>query len=228
MSPKTWMVPVVFKSLRELYLSCIEHEPGISVLPFLPDLETLDLNFCCYCQDCPRNGQRPCTMLQLNRLPKLRGLSISGAQEGNIIYEGQSTGLRVLKIMFSDGLSLNEILAAAGPNLEEIRIRDCEFAQKDPVDQIAYPMLRQLSLADSLGGLAAFQLAGLPSSALLSVRAHVHDFEQFDGWPQLIHLLKGITVDLWLSGPVEARRHDTNSRLSQMLMMPQIRLKGSN
>jgi hypothetical protein len=84
------MVLLSFQSLHTLSLSCIKHEPGILVLPTLPALETLALNFCCYCLDCPRNGQQPCTMLHLDRLPRLRALSIAGAQEGNIICGGIS------------------------------------------------------------------------------------------------------------------------------------------
>jgi hypothetical protein len=229
MSPRTWLMPMTFKSLRGLYLSCIEHEPGISILPYLPNLERLDLNFCCYCLDCPRNGQRPCTLIQLDQLPSLRALSISGAQEGNVICKGHSLGLQMLEIMFCDGLSLNSILTATGCYLEKIRIYDCEFAREETLSQRAYPMLRQLSVVDSLSGLAAFQLAELPSSALVSVRVHVDDFECFDVWPRLVKSLNNTMVDLWLSGPVDAHRlKDQTSCLSQVSMMPNVRLKGPN
>ncbi|KAL4862113.1 hypothetical protein BDV12DRAFT_190648 [Aspergillus spectabilis] len=229
MSPRTWAVPMSFHSLRGLYLSCIEHEPGVSILPHLPDLETLDLDFCCYCLDCPRNRQRPCTIIQFNQLPKLRALSISGAQEGNVICGGQSVGLQELEIMFSDGLSLNSLLTAAGLDLEEIRIYDCEFLWEGPMPHRIYPMLRHLSIVDSVSGLSAFQSAELPSSAQVSVHVHADDFKRVDGSPQLIDLLGSYKVDLWLSGAVDPHcLQDQASSLSQLASMRHVRLKGPN
>ncbi|KAB8240530.1 hypothetical protein BDV35DRAFT_117894 [Aspergillus flavus] len=144
MSPRTWMVPMSFRSIRSLYLSCIEHEPSISVLPILLALETLALNFCCYCLDCPRNGQQLCAMVHLNRLPRLLKLSISGAQEGNIICSGTSPQLRQLDVSFSSGLSLDRILAGLGPSLEEVHICDCEFPP-ETLSARSYPALSEHS-----------------------------------------------------------------------------------
>src|ERR1700759_1070166 len=99
-----------FRYLRRLYHSCVEHEPGLSVLPSFPALETLALNFCCYCLECPRNGQGPCTMLRFDQLPRLLSLSISGVQEGSVICCGRASQLRQFEITYSSGLSLGSIL----------------------------------------------------------------------------------------------------------------------
>ncbi|KAE8335075.1 hypothetical protein BDV24DRAFT_156315 [Aspergillus arachidicola] len=198
MPPRTWMVPM----------------PGISVLPILLALETLALNFCCYCLDCPRNGQQPCTMVHLDRLPRLLTLSISGAQEGNIICSGTSPQLRQLDVFFSSGLSLDRILAGLGPSLEEVHICDCEFPP-ETLSARSYPALRCLSILDSASKLAAFASLNLASTSRLT--------------PQVVKFFRRHAVDLSLSGPVDAQcLLDRTCRLSEVASLPGVRRDGTN
>lgn len=229
MSPRTWTVPMSFRSLRSLSLSCIEHEPGISVLPTLPALEALALNFCCYCLDCPRNGQQPCTMLHLDQLPRLRALSIAGAQEGNIICGGISPQLRELEISFSSGFSLTRILASLGPNLEEVLICDCDFPQERPLSGQSYPAMRRLSILDSASSLAAFASLELPPTSRLIVRINADDLEDLRAWPQVVEFFRNHVVALSLGGPVDAHcLFDETRRLSEVASLPGVRRDGPN
>ncbi|KAL2801881.1 hypothetical protein BJX63DRAFT_416307 [Aspergillus granulosus] len=229
MSPKTWALPMSFRSLRNLYLSCIGHEPGISVLPALPALETLALNFWCYCLDCPRNGQEPCTMLQLDQLPRLLALSISGAQEGNIICGGISPQLRELEISFSRGFSLNMILASLGPSLEEVYICECEFPLEKPLSGQPYPAMRRLSILNSASGLAAFVSFELPPTLRLVMRIKGDDFEHLRGWPQVVKFFRSHAVELSLSGPVDTEGLlGQTCRLLEVMSLPSVRRDGPN
>ncbi|KAB8239994.1 hypothetical protein BDV35DRAFT_386181 [Aspergillus flavus] len=163
-----------------LHISCIEHEPWLCVLPALPALETLALNFCCYCLECPRQGQGPCALLQFQRLLQLRPLSTAGAQPKSISWCGQAARLRKLEIEFSSDLDLHQILASLGWNLEELHLLDCEFVAEVPWPVVAFPALRWVQLLESISGLATFSSAEVPvllerCSVLLSLpRSGIH------------------------------------------------------
>lgn len=218
---------MTFSYLRTLHLSCIEHEPGLCSLPSFPALETLALSFCCYCLDCPRNGEGPWTLLHFDRLPRLRSLSIMGAQGESIIWCGQATQLRWLKITYSSGLDLGAILAGVGPNLEAIHILDCEFNAEEPPPQTVYPALKQLSIVDAVSGLSPFRSTTLPSLAELNVRVHPRDFERLEDWPLILEFLSHVPVTLRLSslGPLRVQR-DLSSRLRQVASLPNAQLQG--
>lgn len=227
MSPRTWMFPMTFNNLHTLHLSCIEHEPGLCSLPSLPMLETLALNFCCFCLECPRNGEGPWTLLHFERLPRLRSLSITGAQGESIICCGRATQLQWLKITYSSGLDLGAILAGVGTDLEAIHILDCEFKAEEPPPQTVYPALKQLSVVDAVSGLSPFRLTTLPSLAELSMRVHPHDFECLEDWPRILDFLSHIPVTLRLSSPWPPKiRQDRPGRLWQVASLPNAQLQG--
>lgn len=217
---------MTFSYLRTLHLSCIEHEPGLCSLPSFPALETLALDFCCYCLECPRNCEGPWTLLQFERLPQLHSLSIMGAQGESIIWCGQATQLRWLKITHSSGLDLGAILAGVGTNLEAIHILDCEFNADEPPPQKVYPALKQLSIVDAVSGLSPFRLTTLPSLAELSVRVHPRDFECLEDWPLILEFLSHIPVTLRLSPWPLKVRQDLPGRLWQVASLPNARLQG--
>lgn len=221
------MLPMTFSYLRTLRLSCIEHEPGLCSLPSLPVLETLALNFCCYCLECPRNGEGPWILLHFNQLPRLRSLSITGAQDGSIICCGWAAELRRLKITYSSGLDLGAILARAGTDLEAVHILDCEFIKKEPAPCKEYPILKQLTILDSVSGLPRFYLTKLPSLEELRVRIHPCDFERLEDWPLTLSFLRCIPVTLWLNSPepLEAWK-DQTCRLWQIASLPNAQLQG--
>jgi hypothetical protein len=123
-------------------------------------------------------------MLHLDRLPRLRALSIAGAQEGNIICGGISPQLREVEISFSSGFSLSRILANLGPNLEEVLIYDCGFPQESLSSQ-SYPAMRRLSNLDSTSDLTAFASLELPLTSRLIVRINADDLEDLRAWPQM-------------------------------------------
>lgn len=221
------MLPMTFSYLRTLHLSCIEHEPGLCSLPSLPVLETLALNFCCYCLECPRNGEGPWTLLNFDRLPRLRSLSITGAQDGSIICCGRATELRRLRITYSSGVDLGAILAGVGTDLEAVHILDCEFDAEEPAPRTAYPILKQLSILDSVSGLPPFYLAELPSLEELSMRIHPCDFERLEDWPLILSFLRCVPITLCLNSPepLEAWK-DQTCRLWQIASLPNAQLQG--
>jgi len=227
MSARTWMAPMSFWSLRSLYLCCVDHEPGISVLPALPALEVLSLNFCCYFVYCPRDMEQPCITLNLDDLPRLRALSISGAQEGNIICGGMNPHLCELDISFSSGMSLARILASLGPNLEEVHICDCEFPPDKLLSGRSYPSIRRLSILDSVSALTVFAFHELPSALRLLVRLNAADLENLCAWPEVIKFFQNHAVDLSLSGPVDAQcLLNQTCRLSEVVSLPGVQRNG--
>ncbi|GFG17534.1 hypothetical protein IFM61392_10086 [Aspergillus lentulus] len=164
MSPRTWMLPMSFKHLRNLQLSCIEHEPGLCVLPDLPSLVTLALNFSCFCPDCPRG--------------------VSGAQEGSIICCGQARRLRRFEVSFSSGLEWATLLQCLGPKLEAIEISSCEFAEESLVS-IGYPSLRSVRILDSTSNILLFCEAELPCLNDFTVHLHPEDLDNLTSWPHI-------------------------------------------
>ncbi|KAB8227540.1 uncharacterized protein BDW43DRAFT_293805 [Aspergillus alliaceus] len=229
MSPRIWTVPMTFHHLRHLHLSCIEHEPGLCVLPSLPALETLALNFCCYCLDCPRNGRGPSALLQFHGLPQLRTLSISGAQEQSVIWCGRATQLQTLEVTFSSGMDLNGLLACLGRDLKELYISDCEFVAEEPTPPVVFPVLRRVRILESLSSLASFCSVEVPLSAVFHVRIEPDDFEDLKDWPLVWELLTRNSVSLSLAGStiLQSPLHPT-SRLSQVASLPHVRLEGQN
>ena len=227
MSPRTWTLPMTFTYLRTLHLSCIEHEPGLCSLPSLPALETLVLNFCCYCLECPRNGEGPWVFVHFSRLPRLLSLSITGAQDGSIICCGRASQLRRLKITYSSGLDLGAILAGVGTDLETVHILDCEFVTEEPTPRTAYPILKQLTILDAVSGLSMFYLTELPSLEELNLRIHPCDLEQLQDWPLIWSFLRCVPVTLRLNipGPPQVR-NDQTCRLREIASLPNAQLQG--
>ncbi|KAA8641604.1 uncharacterized protein ATNIH1004_011740 [Aspergillus tanneri] len=233
MSPRIWTVPVTFNHLRQLHLFCIEHEPGLCILPSLPVLEALALNFCCYCLERLRHGEGPCTMLQFHQFPQLHSLSISGAQRGSVIWRGRASQLRRLEITFSNGIDLHSWLTCVGINLEELYISDCGFVKENSLASlVAFPALRHVRILDSVSGLSSFSsCAEVPSSTELCLRIYPNDFEDLDDWSLIWKLLARNPVFLSLAGSRTLRYPlDPTSRLSQITSQPQtlVSLLGSS
>ena len=227
MSPRTWTLPMTFTYLRTLHLSCIEHEPGLCSLPSLPALETLVLNFCCYCLECPKNGEGPWVFVHFSRLPRLLSLSITGAQDGSIICCGRASQLRRLKIAYSSGLDLGAILAGVGTDLEAVHILDCEFVTEEPTPRTAYPILKQLTILDAVSGLSTFYLTELPSLEELNLRIHPCDLEQLQDWPLIWSFLRCVPVTLRLNSPGPPQvRNDQTCRLREIATLPNAQLQG--
>ncbi|KAI9041052.1 uncharacterized protein KD926_007469 [Aspergillus affinis] len=228
MSPRIWTVPLTFNRLQHLQLSCIEHEPGLCVLPSLPMLETLTLNFCCYCLDCPKNGRGPCTLLQLLHLPRLRALSILGAQAGNVIWCGHAAQLQKLELAFCSGIDLIGLLGSAGNNLEELILSDCDFMAEGPtVSSVTLPVLQRVQINASISGLAQLCYAEIPSSAMIQMRIGPDDFEEVENWP-LVRLrlaLNPVSLSLTGSGALPYPL-EPSSRLRQIASLSHIRLEG--
>jgi hypothetical protein len=228
MSPRTWMLPMSFKHLRSLQLSCIEHEPGLCVLPDLPSLDTLALNFCCYCLDCPRGGNRPRTKIRFDSLPHLACFSVSGAQEGSIICCGQARQLRRFEISFSSGLEWATLLQSLGPNLEAIEISSCEFAE-EPLLPIEYPCLRSVRILDSTSNILLFCEADLPCLNNFTVRLHPEDLDNLTSWPPLWRFIREHPITLSLDCPRDKTAFlDRTDRLLQVAKLPNIRLEGNH
>ncbi|KAE8310988.1 hypothetical protein BDV41DRAFT_356868 [Aspergillus transmontanensis] len=230
MSPRTWTKSVTFHYLRKLQLSCIEHEPGLCELPLLPLLETLVLNFCCYCLECPRDGRGPCTMLRFSRLPQLQSLAISGAQRKNIICCGQATQLRRFEIAFSVGLELSSILSHLGTRLEVIHLSDSEFhVGETPLPSVTYPFLQRVSLVDAVSGLPTLCVAQLPSLTDFSMEIQPQDFEDLANWPRTFGFLQRTPVNLRLnSHGTTPCPQDQTGRLQQVAILPNVRLEGQD
>ncbi|KAE8371300.1 hypothetical protein BDV26DRAFT_135058 [Aspergillus bertholletiae] len=229
MSPRIWTVPMTFRHLRHLHLSCIEHEPGLCVLPSLPALETLALNFCCYCLDCPRNGRGPSTLIQFECLPQLRALSISGAHAESVIWCGQAVQLQKLEVTYSSHMDLHGLLACLGEDLEELHIADCEFVTGAPAPLIAFPALRRVQILESMSGLTPFCFADVPAATAFHVRIRPNDFEDLEDWSHVWGLLARQPVYLSLAGSRILRSPpDSASRLSQVASLPHVRLEGPN
>lgn len=227
MSLWTWMLPMMFSYLHTLHLSCIKHEPGLCSLPSLPALETVVLDFCCYCLECPRNGEGPWTLVHFSWLLRLLSLSIMGVQDGSIICCGWVTQLWWLKITNSSGLDLGAILAGVGTDLEAIHILDCEFVMEEPRPWTTYPIQKQLTILDAASGLSTFHLTKLPSLEELSVRIHPCNFEQLEDWPFIRSFLRCVPVTLWLNSPGPPQIwNDQTCRLWEIASLPNAQLQG--
>ena len=122
---------------------------------------------------------------------------------------------------------MGAILAGAGTDLEAVHILDCEFVAEKPVPHTAYPILKQLTILDSVLGLPPFYLAKLPSLEELSVRIHPCDFERLEDWPLILSFLRRAPLTLWLNSPepLEAWK-DQTCRLWQIASLPNAQLQG--
>jgi hypothetical protein len=228
MSPRTWMLPMSFKHLRNLQLSCIEHEPGLCVLPDLPSLVTLALNFSCFCPDCPRGGNRPRTKIRFDSLPHLACFSVSGAQKGSIICCGQARQLRRFEVSFSSGLEWATLLQSLGSKLEAIEISSCEFTE-EPLVPIEYPSLRSVRILDSTSNILLFCEAELPCLNDFKVHLHPEDLDNLTSWPRLWRFLREYPITLSLDCPRDKTPFlNRTDRLLQVVKLPNIRLEGNH
>lgn len=228
MSPRTWMLPMSFKHLRNLQLSCIEHEPGLCVLPDLPSLVTLALNFSCFCPDCPRGGNRPRTKIRFDSLPHLACFSVSGAQKGSIICCGQARQLRRFEVSFSSGLGWATLLQSLGSKLEAIEISSCEFTE-EPLVPVEYPSLRSVRILDSTSNILLFCEAELPCLNKFQVHLHPEDLDNLTSWPRLWRFLREYPITLSLDCPRDKTPFlNRTDRLLQVVKLPNIRLEGNS
>lgn len=226
MSPRTWNGTLNFDNLRNLCLSCVQHEPGLCVLPSLPLLETLSLNFCCYCLECPKNGCGPCTKIQFDELPRLVHLSISGAQTSNVVCSGTAHRLSKLHIDDSDGLILSTVLVCVGVQLEEISIWNCDFEIDASVSLVAKSGLKSVRIFDSRSSLCLLHLAEISSTACFDIRIHPNDFERLEDWPRIMRLLRIHRVILSLNNYEDLQLPlNKGSRLWQVISLPNVQLE---
>ncbi|KAI2836353.1 hypothetical protein CBS147321_7957 [Aspergillus niger] len=199
MSPRTWQPQMIFSHLRELHLSCIEHEPGLCILPPLPVLERLSLNFCCYCLECPKSDNGPCTQLLFEQLPQLLALSISGARQGSIVCRGYASHLRRFELSFSTDIDLAALCPTLGVCLEEVVIADCELVGDMAPDAQRWPYLRRLRISDSVSAVALLGHVQLPPSADVHVRIHPTDVQHLFQWPLVLQALSTVPVTVSFS-----------------------------
>lgn len=226
MSPRTWSGTPKFDHLRNLCLSCVEHEPGLCVLPSLPLLETLCLNFCCYCLECPKNGRGPCTEVRFDELPRLVYLSVSGAQNTNVVCSGTAYRLSRLRIDDSNGSILSVVLACVGVQLEEISISNCDFDIDASVSLAANSGLKSVRIFDSRSSLCLLDLAEIPSTACFDIRIHPNDFERLEDWPRVMRLLRSHRVILSLNSYEDLQLPlNKGSRLWEVISLRNVQLE---
>ncbi|PYH75606.1 hypothetical protein BO82DRAFT_409798 [Aspergillus uvarum CBS 121591] len=199
MSPSIWQLQVTFVHLRCLRLSCIEHEPGLFVVPSLPALERLCLDFCCYCLDCPQAGLGPCAELQFDRLPSLTSLSISGARQESIVCSGSAFDLRRVEITFSTDIDWQSLCPALGCHLEELVITNCDFVARRQRYQPHWPNLQSLRIYDSSTAVALLESVELPAGVHVRVRMQPTDLQHLSTWPMVLQALSAVCVTVSFS-----------------------------
>lgn len=226
MSPRAWEVPVEFHYLQKLHLSCIEHEPGICDLPKLPALKTLTLEFFCYCLVCPKNDQGPCILLQSSHLPQLQSLSIKGGQEKNIILSGRADRVQSLHLSSCSGSSfLRSTLMSLGANLQNIRVKECEFDRDNLGIVESSACLRQVRIEGSSSALLPFSTLHLPESVQLELQIQPEDFEALDGWHHILAFLRNRPIVLYLDCTEDQWNHlDHMERLWQVMSLENVTL----
>ncbi|RAL06480.1 uncharacterized protein BO97DRAFT_358646, partial [Aspergillus homomorphus CBS 101889] len=200
MSPSIWQPQMTFGHLRCLRLSCIEHEPGLFVVPSLPALERLCLDFCCYCLDCPQAGSGPCAELQFDRLPSLTSLSISGARRESIVCSGSAFDLRRVEVSFSTGIDWQSLSPALGCHLEELTITNCDLVARWPKYQPQWPSLRSLRIYDSMAAISLLEHVKLPAGVDVRVRMQPTDLQHVSTWPTVLQALSAVCVTVSFSG----------------------------
>jgi hypothetical protein len=189
----------------------------------LPLLETLSLNFYYYCLECPKNGRRPYTEVQFNKLPWLIYLSISRAQNANIVCSGTAYRLSKLHIDDSNRLMLSAVLACVGAQLEEISIANCNFNINASISLVANSRLKLVRIFDSRSSLCLLYLAEIPSTACFNIQIHPNNFKQLGDWPQVIQLLRSHRVILSLNSYEDLQLPlNKGSRLWEVISLPNV------
>ncbi|KAL5366284.1 hypothetical protein BJX96DRAFT_180590 [Aspergillus floccosus] len=228
LSPWTWAKNVQFQHLRVLHLDYIEHEPGICSLPDLPVLETLTLDFYCYCLTCPENAEGPRALLQLDNLPRLHFLSISGAHRGSVLFCGKSESLRRLQLSGSSGLGLLSFVSKSlNTSLEELLVADCDFSSEETGPFMACNNIQNVTLEDSISTLPLLSCLQVPATAHLSLQINPSDFEGFKNWERTLAFLRERRFSITLIGDKRLpARAAFPERLRQVVSLPNVTLEG--
>ncbi|KAH1399900.1 hypothetical protein KXW53_008182, partial [Aspergillus fumigatus] len=152
--------------------------------------------YCLPVVKCPKNGRWPCTEVRFDELPRLVYLSVSGAQNTNVVCSGTAYRLSKLRIDDSNGSILSVVLACVGVQLEEISISNCDFDIDASVSLAANSGLKSVRIFDSRSSLCLLDLAEIPSTACFDIRIHPNDFERLEDWPRVMRLLRSHRVIL--------------------------------
>ncbi|PYI36400.1 hypothetical protein BP00DRAFT_316263, partial [Aspergillus indologenus CBS 114.80] len=227
MSPSIWQPQMTFVHLRCLRLSCIKHEPGLFVVPSLPALERLCLDFCCYYLDCPQAGLGPCAELQFDRLPSLTSLSISGARQESIVCNGSAFDLRRVEITFSTDIDWQSLCPALGCHLEEFIITNCDFVARRQRYQPHWPNLQSLRIYDSSTAIALLKSVELPAGVHVRMRMQPTDLQHLSTWPMILQALSAVCITISFSSHQDLP-HALLLRLQQLTSLRTVQIDKTN
>ncbi|OXN23054.1 hypothetical protein CDV57_08206 [Aspergillus fumigatus] len=182
--------------------------------------------YCLPVVKCPKNGRWPCTEVRFDELPRLVYLSVSGAQNTNVVCSGTAYRLSRLRIDDSNGSILSVVLACVGVQLEEISISNCDFDIDASVSLAANSGLKSVRIFDSRSSLCLLDLAEIPSTACFDIRIHPNDFERLEDWPRVMRLLRSHRVILSLNSYEDLQLPlNKGSRLWEVIPLRNVQLE---